>query len=216
MKFEYKVDSLRLSIPLRNCTIINPQLQDAFIDVRTNENTGEQIILKSHNGIPFELKYEDGTYVKIWIDPQITYNADTNTRSSENYLTVLANSKHLHTDYFKGITLNTLQPLFNYFMSLNVFKCSYKSFSTARYSDVDICFDFKASQSNFTDLKLNIIASCLNTAYWHTTDLEDNSGIWSPTKRKPRDQATPTKPYVKFYDKQKDMESKSKVLLKHI
>jgi hypothetical protein len=205
-----KVDSCKLSIPLSKCKILNKDLQDYFIDVRINTDTGEQTELKNHSGIPFiKTCADDDTYIRIWIEPQINYNAVTKQRSSEDYITLLVNSKHLQGDYFKGITKDTIKILHSYMMSLEVFKCSYSSFCNARYSDIDIAFDFKCNEDNFSILKQNITKSAINETYFHTLTQKDNSGIWTPTKRKPREQATPLKPYVKFYSKQIDFETKS-------
>jgi hypothetical protein len=204
MKYHFKVDSCRLSIPLNKCTILNQELLDHFTDLRINESTGEQTALKKFKGVPYTQKFDDGTSVKIWIEPQISYNKTTKERYTENYITLLVNSKHLKGEYFKGITKDTLPQLHAYMMSLNVFKCAFKDFSNARYADVDICFDFQCDEYNFKILKENIIKSALNPIYFHTTNQSDNSGIWTPTKRDPRKQATPTKPFIKFYSKEKD------------
>ena len=204
MQYHFKVDSCRLSIPLNKCTILNQELLDHFTDFRLNQDTGEQITIKEFKGVPFTQKSEDGTSVKIWIEPQTTYSKDTNKVSSENYITLLVNSKHLKGDYFKGITKDTISQVYAYMMSLKAFKCTLNSFKNARYADTDICFDFKCDEYNFGILKENIINSALNPMHFHTTNKSDNSGIWTPTKSDPRKQATPTKPFIKFYSKEKD------------
>ncbi|MCP3654321.1 MAG: hypothetical protein GY766_05415 [Herbaspirillum sp.] len=207
--YHIKVDSCRLSIPLQFCNILNKDLQDYFIDYRLNVETGEQTEIKTSEGIPFILNSDNGVYVKIWVDSQITFDKKTSKRYAEPYITLLANSKHLGKDYFRGITKDTLKDLYSYFMDLKVFECDFKYFKNARYSDLDIAFDFKCSQTNFAILKDNILKSCLNKTYFNTTNKDNNSGIWTPTKYQPRQQATPKKPYIKFYSKEIDFNTKS-------
>jgi len=209
MTYKFKVDSCRLSIPLNQSEILNKDLQDHFTDFRVNEDTGEQTEITKHSGIPFKQTFEDGTSVKIWIEPQMSYDKETQKRYSEDYVTLLVNSKHLRKRYFDGISKDTLKPLYEYMMSLKAFKCSYNAFKNSRYSDIDICFDFKCNEDNFAILKENILRSALNPIHFHTSNKEDHSGIWTPTKKDPRKQATPTKPFLKFYSKEKDFQYNS-------
>ena len=208
--YTFKVDSCALSIPLSKCEIVDQELQDHFRDIRINETTGEATEVKAYQGKPFKIDYEDGISVKIWIETQITYDTTLKKKSNEKYITLLANSKHLKSDYFKGITKETIKQHYDFIMSLNAFKCPYSSYINARYSDIDICFDFKCNEENFIILKENIKKSALEPLYFHTTNEIDNSGIWTPTRSKPRDQATPSKPYIKFYSKELDFLNKSR------
>jgi hypothetical protein len=104
-------------------------------------------------------------------------------------------------------------------MEQNVFKCTLNDFLKSRYTDTDIAFDIQnMSKEHFEILKSNIKASTLYPERWTSTHKPNNSGIWTPkTPRniKPRDFATPSKPYVKFYDKQIDFETKSNVFAQH-
>lgn len=202
--YQFKVDSCRLSIPLRQCEILNKELQDHFTDIRINKTTGETTQIKSYSGIPYKFQYDDGTSVKIWIDKQISYNKETKQRYSEEYIILLANSKHLKQHYFKGITKDTIKLHYEFIMALDVFKCSFDNYSKARYSDIDICFDFECSEDNFSILEENILRSALEPLHFHTSNKDDNSGIWTPTRKDPRKQATPKKPFIKFYSKELD------------
>ena len=73
--FISKVDSCKLSIPLKRIDEVIPQLIEHFTDYRTNRETGETRELKSFLGDPFIIDNTgvDGTYVKIWIETQITH-----------------------------------------------------------------------------------------------------------------------------------------------
>ena len=202
--YHSKVDSCKLSIPLRNCSIINQDLTDNFTDYRINEDTGLTEVVKSYKGLPYHQFYDNHTSMKVWINNQITYDKKEGTSFPEDYVSFLANSKHLETDYFKGITKETLGKLYNFIMSLDVFQCSFDTFKQARYSDIDICFDFKCDETKFARLKQNILKSAINEMHFHTSNKSNNSGIWTPTKKDPRNQSTPGKPYIKFYSKDID------------
>ena len=212
--YKLKVDSCKLSIPLQYCSEVSQDLVTYYKTILVNTETGELIDKESkEKREPFTLHTDYGTYFKLWIEPQTISKG-----VSEEFLSVLVNSKHLGVDYFKGITKETLIDIYNVIMSLNVFKCSYESFSNARYQDTDIAFDFETNKEHFEILKENIKRSTLFPDSWASTSKKDNSGIWAPktpSNIKPRDFATPSKPYVKFYDKQIDFETKSNVFAKH-
>jgi len=172
--------------------------------------------LKTMLGDPYVIDNTsvDGTYVKIWIENQITHIKVPGEKSSqvgEQYITLLLNSKHLHKNYFKGITKDTIREIYEYIMSLEVFKCDYKTFVSGRWSDLDICFDFEGTDIEFDVLKKNILNSVKKREYWFERKLKNNNGLWSPTEREPRKNSTPTKPYVKFYSKDLDFRTKSKL-----
>ena len=208
--FISKVDSTKLSIPLIECDIIDRSLKDYFEFQKINLTTGEKTIISQSEGEPFILDTEVGIFYKIWIEPQIISKG-----LSVPFLSVLVNSKHIGPDYFNGITKETLKQLHTNIMALEVFKCSFESFYNARYHDTDIAFDFQCNEANFKLLKDNIIASTLPqlVSTWSRTDTATNSGIWTPKTPKnikPREFATPSKPYIKFYSKEIDFKFRSR------
>ena len=204
-----KIDSGRISIELTKCQVINEMLNDLMVVSYASKETGEIRLEEEVDGKPFILdNKKDGTYVKVWVEPQINYVKGASV--SEMYLTLLINSKHLHKNYFKGITKETFFDLYTYIMSLNLFKCSYESFKNSRFNDIDICFDFEATKGNFDVLKRNIKLSVKDETKFHTTTSKSNTGLWAPFARNPRTSATPSNPYIKFYDKQLDLEVRSK------
>lgn len=212
--YNLKVDSCKLSIPLHKCYDVSPELvayyKTMLVDIDTGEIRDKETKEKRE---PFILNTDFGTYYKIWIEPQATKKGQ-----SDFFLSVLVNSKHLGEHYFKGITKETLKDIYNVIMSLNMFKCSYDDFSDARYQDTDIAFDFNTTKEHFEILKENIKRSTLYPELWASTSTEKNSGIWAPKTPKnikPRDFATPTKPYVKFYSKEIDFKTKSALFATH-
>lgn len=211
--YNLKVDSAKISISLEYCEILNTDLLDAFQLDRTNLVTGEVETVKQYKGEPFILNTDYGTYYKIWIEPQLAGKG-----VSKLYLSVLINSKHLGEHYFKGITKDTVSLLYQNIMEQNVFKCSLEDFLDARFIDTDIAFDFKCTAEHFEILKQNIKNSTLYPGLWASTHKSKNSGIWTPktpSNIKPRDFATPSKPYVKFYSKEIDFKYRSNIFANH-
>ena len=211
--YNLKVDSAKISIPLEYCEILNTDLSDAFQLDRTNLVTGEVETVKQYKGEPYILNTDYGTYYKIWIEPQLAGKG-----VSKLYLSVLINSKHLGEHYFKGITKDTVSLLYQNIIEQNVFKCSLEDFLDARFIDTDIAFDFKCTAEHFEILKQNIKNSTLYPELWTSTHKSKNSGIWTPktpSNIKPRDFATPSKPYVKFYSKEIDFKYRSTLFANH-
>jgi uncharacterized protein YfkK (UPF0435 family) len=201
--YESKVDSCRLSIPLKECTVKNDQLTDLITTIKYVASTGEHIKTTSKVSEPIVIDTEQGTYFKVYLDSQLTYvNGE---RTTEPYLTILVNSKLLQKEYFKGITKHTFQALYNYVMSTDTFSCSYESFQNARYNDTDICFDFISTKEEFNQLHKSLNSSFINPSLLHSVSKVDNLGMWTPSSKQPRQQATPSKPYIKFYSKELDM-----------
>lgn len=208
--YKLKVDSTRISIPLDECEIIDLNLTDLIQKTEINAESGEQINETYKVGSAHIRDNEkiDGTYFKIYLEPsQFVYI--NGQKVNKPFITILLNSKQIKKDYFKGITKDTFRQLYDVIMNENVFKCSYDSFKNSRYNDTDICFDFHSTITMFNTLKTNLTRSAINPSLFHQVSKKENNGIWTPTKTKPREQATPKKPFVKFYSKQIDMEEKS-------
>lgn len=213
--YQIKIDSCKLSIPIAKCSSISQELSDFFITQKINADTGElhQSNTQEKKRIPYQKNTDFGTYYRIWIEPQISAFGIT-----EDFISILVNSKHLGKDYFKGITKHTIKDIYSNVMELDLFKCSYDDFINSRYQDTDLAFDFKCNVEHFEILKENITRSTLFPELWATTSTAVNSGMWAPktpSNIKPRDFATPSKPYVKFYSKQIDFETKSNIFAKH-
>jgi hypothetical protein len=205
--YQSKVDSCRLSIPLKECTVKSSQLTDLITTIKYVEGTGEHIKTTSKVSEPIIIDTEQGTYFKVYLDSQLNYV--NGQRITEPYLTILVNSKLLQKEYFKGITKDTFTTLYNYVMSTDTFSCSLESFKNARYNDTDICFDFVSTKEEFNQLHKSLKASFVNPTLLHSVSKVDNLGMWTPSAKQPRQQATPSKPFVKFYSKQLDMEFNS-------
>lgn len=208
--YQLKVDSTKISIPLDECTVINKDLTDLISKISVNTETGEQLkeVLKVGSAHIRDNKHTDGTYFKIFLEPSQFVYVD-GKKVNKPFITILINSKQLTKDYFDGITKDNYKQIYDVIMNERVFTCSYDSFKKARYNDTDVCFDFNSTPKAFEALKTNLKRSAINPTLFHSVSKKDNSGIWTPTQSDPRKQATPKKPFIKFYSKQIDMETES-------
>lgn len=204
--FVPKVDSCKISIPLKEVKILNTTLQEQHLTQTTNLVSGEIVSEKTTAGRPFVFVDENTKEViKIWVENQ-PYYLDNGHKTTQKYITLFINSKHLHKNYFQGITRDTFKDIYTYMMSYEVFFCEYSVFQNARWSDLDVCFDFPATRVEFNTLKENVLLNVKKPQLWTNRTSKINVGLWAPTERNPRENAKgkTTKPYVKFYHKEVD------------
>jgi hypothetical protein len=204
-----KVDSTLLSIPLDECKILHPKLKDTFQVRLINTTTGDFEDFKKYKGNKLEITKEDtkdGTSYHFAINKQYYYPSK-GVQETRLYLSFLANSKHMKEGYFKGISKHTFKNFHERIMDMEVFEAPYSSFKNARYSDTDICFDSKCKPDDFQDLIDNFRNSFLadKKTCFHSINTTKNKGFWTPTYRKPRDQASPKLPFMKGYHKETEL-----------
>lgn len=202
IKGKTKVDSVRLSIPLTECVILDTNLIDRIQVQTTNTETGEVVSEKFQNGLPTIIKNADGTYLKFWKENQFMYV--NGQRIPNIYLTFLVNSKHLGKRYFEGITTETLPIIYDYIQSFKIVSFSYDALFKSRYNDTDLCVDFNSTLKTFNELKSRIKDITTQPTKWFSATEKNNSGIWTPTQSKPRDNAKPSSPFIKLYSKDED------------
>jgi len=201
-----KVDSCKISIPLDEVEILDTRLHEQHLVQTINVVSAEVVGERTTAGKPF-IFYDEETHeqVKIWIENQMFY-LDNGHKTTQKYITLLINSKHLHKSYFKGITKETFRDIYEYMMSYKVFYCDYEKFQSARWSDLDICFDFPSTRIEFNTLKQNILLAVRKPELWTNRTSKSNVGLWAPSEYSPREVAKKktSKPYVKFYHKEVD------------
>ena len=201
--FTNKIDSGRIAIPLNECEVIQERIIEEIAVTKSIKATGDLVEEHTKRREPIELTYkEDGTYIKVWVQPHINKKSNT----ADLYLELLINSKWLKPlnegeqhQYFAGITKDNFYLLYQNIMALNIFRCSYDSFKKARYNDIDICFDFTTTKEGFIGLRKSIKEMLHNRD--KMKEYKNNNFEFPNVTKKPREQATPTNPYVKFYDK---------------
>ena len=136
------IDSFKWRIELNKVDVLNSNLLDHIVNLKTNTSTGEVIeetpIQSNSLKVHFENYHIHFAINKIF---------------GVEYLVVLINSKLLEHDYLNGISMKNIEPLFNKIMSCNVFKCTFELFlSEGLVSDIDIKKDVLSSEKDFKDI----------------------------------------------------------------
>lgn len=210
-----KIDSFDLSVPLDECEVIDTSLIEKHSHDITNMVTGEIENVRESQGKSINVFNDtEGTRVRFSIGTQFYYTGTIGNdgkviKLPKPYITILIQSKHLGKDYFKGITKDTFKNIYEYIMSQKVIYCDYEVFKKGRWNDCDICFDFPGNDVQLDTLKQNIIKSVKDPKYWFSRRTKENTGLWSPTERDPRKNGKPRTPFIKFYNKTLDLETRS-------
>jgi len=133
----WSIDSLRIRIPLSQCTIIDSELNS--LQHIISSNTGE-ILESKLNTVRFVSNTGITTKVSITKEP-------IDKLRFELHAVILVNSKTLQKEYFTGITKDTLRQVYQYIMDLNVISFSFDSFKEAKCTDIDIKADISCTES---------------------------------------------------------------------
>lgn len=133
----WSIDSLRIRIPLIHCEILDMELN------------AMQHLISSITGEILESKLNTKRFISTTgITTTISLTKEpTQWNRLEYHIVILANSKALKEDYFKGISKNTFKKLYDYIIGLGVVKFSYKSFKEAQCTDIDIKTDISCTDS---------------------------------------------------------------------
>lgn len=134
----WSIDSLKIRIPTNQCTIIDSELNS--IQHIVSSKTGE-ILESKLNTRKFISQTGISTTISITKE-LISWN------QTELHVVVLINSKALKSNYFTGITKDTLKQLYQYFIDLNVVQCSFESFKAAQCTDIDVKSDIVCNDSD--------------------------------------------------------------------
>jgi len=137
---KWSIDSLRIRIPLSQCTIIDSELNS--IQHTISSNTGE-ILESKLNTVAFRNDTGITTKVSITKEP-------IDKSRFELHAVILVNSKTLQKEYFTAITKDTLYQAYQYIISLNLISFSFDSFKAAKCTDIDIKADISCTD---TDMK---------------------------------------------------------------
>ena len=196
----YKLDSLRIYIPLEKVDILDDYFGSYC--VITNTQTG---VTQMDKEAVLQKEYRDHIHPNIRttfkIDNKISFNAvEKNYRIG--HLVVFLNAKQLRSNYLLGITKDTIAEIYNYIMSLGAVRFSYEDFINARILDIDVCKDFicpvgidhnkdrdklyNALKEGVDEGKKAIVNKYKQTTLYYNQD---------------RERATLGKPHIKLYDK---------------
>jgi hypothetical protein len=198
----YKIDSTKIRLPFDDCEILNEGILSHYVLV--NELTGE--VSNTDFKRNCWIGEANGVKCRIAIESvNSTVSAKGEPPRLGRYITLVITSKMLGTDYFKGITKETLPIVYDYVMGLEVFKCSYDVWQNAMVTDTDICKDFKASFDEMRQLfqlmeRSSIPYSKRGVGVKTYIKGESQNGIeWND-----RNTTSQKHPFVKVYSKQLD------------
>lgn len=201
-----KIDSLKVLIPLSDCQIVSPTFMQQWQKLYHGE------LLDENEPIKFleSSKVSDVNGVKTKI-AVVRRKMDFTDKTSEGleYVCILVNSKMLKGKYFEGINFQNIADVYSYIIALKVVYFPMEIFMSAYYTDVDFCIDFEITPENFALFTKEVKARILpeNMHYVKSFATAENIGLQINN----REQATPTKPFVKFYHKSTELLNNSKV-----
>lgn len=197
-----KIDSLRLLVPMDEIQILDSKFLKRFISYcpetdEVDESTShiKTQIYNEFNGIKMRFA--------------MVYLLNENKEQTK-YLAIGISAKMLKENYFDGIDCYNIQTIFNYINSLNIIKISKQTFLNAKAVDVDLCIDFKLTNTTCKEvfsicyeltkpskiIKPNLFAEKLN------------KGIeWG--KRNEVAKGYKTKQFLKYYAKVLELENNS-------
>lgn len=186
-----KWDSLRLELPIEKVKILHrgqicKELQT--IEVETGAEVEAPFIRMSQSD------YEKGIVIRI-----LKQSRTAGFGVKEDRLIIQLSAKYLGSDYFLGITKETIAKAYEYLLSRDLVYVEWEDFLQAKVYDVDLCMDFKCEVDEFKKL-CSMLHLHINPTLWKKTTVfrkETNLGIEIGKDRKGKLQT----PYWKMYHK---------------
>lgn len=195
------IDSLKIRIPFHLVSIENEVLGDEYVLVSTR--TGEEFEDENFKSNAYSHKY-NGITTHYKIEKQITRH-----RTVEEYLVILVTSKILQHDYFKGIQSYTILDVYNRLMNETIVYFTFESFMNGECTDVDIKYDVLPN-APVKRIVENLYEQVIPQRQAHKAcsvyKQKSNLGIQFALRKT---QAFLSHPYLKFYEKVRELNSKS-------
>jgi hypothetical protein len=152
------------------------------------------------------------TKFKGGLEIQITNNIQLDNGSyetiKEEFYTFKITSKLLKQDYFNGIDYTTIKSIYDYIESVG-YSIDYKDFIISELTDIDYKFDLTLTPEVYKSI---VKQYNLNAKEWKELhkgidpyNKKNNQGIGFGI----RERATPSYPFMKFYNKEVECKSKS-------
>jgi hypothetical protein len=133
-------------------------------------------------------------------------------RTGRQFYCIGVNAKMLAEDYLRGITMENVERVYEYTQKIPYgLRFSPESFMNGRIFDTDFCYDGDAgSQKAWHDLMKGIDMKSPEPKVEKTIYQKDpvDKGLYTGIEFNKRESATPKKPYVKYYDKTLDIQSR--------
>lgn len=185
------IDSFKWKIELDKVDILNRNLLDHIISIKTNSATGEVLEEKPIQANSLQIQFNN-------------YNIHfaINKMFGVEYLIVLINSKLLEENYLSGISQRNIESIYNQLMDCKVFECSYPLFLDGIVSDIDIKKDLEVDTTAEFDaftkqLELATLPNRKSQQGCNRFQQKTNKGIEWNTRAK----SSYSKPFLKIYHK---------------
>lgn len=191
------VDSLKLSLPLSHVQIIDEDILSTKTKILVSDSSGEVLEETKLKELTKELTFENYK-IRVAITSRFNFQAETNVDQLEIYL----HSKACEYEYFKGLTNETIEAVYNRLMSANVFFCPFSVFLQGHVNDIDIKQDFDIEKTLFKELTKKL-----------ENEAKTHKQIGKGVKRYPitgniqfntRTTSTAYTPFLKIYDKREE------------
>jgi len=199
----FEIDSFKLRIPTDKATNLSDTLNQYVEEITINTNTGAVVKEKSKLLKDFVVEEEGFTTkyeLRNFINP-------TNNKESIEYYLIKITSKHLRNRYFEGITKDNINLVYESIQNQKILDLSFEDFINSYATDVDFQkLHYNNSYQDFLEVirKANTYNK-RHTKLHHldTTNRKDNQGF----QFSDRNQSTLTAPYIKYYNKEKQIKS---------
>ncbi|AXH75361.1 MAG: replication protein [Microviridae sp.] len=136
-----KVDSLRIKLNLTQCTYIDP---DLLAEKYLMSEHGTYLKTMKDKSYPIE---ENGHSTKYYITEN-SLNNDFSSKLRVKKLNIQFNAKLLGTEYFKGITNETIKTIYNKIIEQNIVKINFQDFMESTFYDCDITIDYLQNETD--------------------------------------------------------------------
>lgn len=196
------IDSLTIRIPIEYCDILDETLTSP------TRIYYEQINAVTHKLYPSKpvIREINGIKIRLTVSEQPYYNRSTKKTTQKRFIYTVLTTKLLKQYYFYGINKVTIPYLFDNLMSLEIFTCDYSHFLESLVSDIDICINTKLDNWLYKDFLHELqIRTGTKRKY---TELTYQPKL-AMLRLNKRTTASPSLPFCKSYDKEKELLNKS-------
>jgi hypothetical protein len=204
-----EIDSLKLRIPLNRVTILNKRLSGRIILVPFDKVTKKQYREENEN-LDFNEKFKNeallfqsDTGIKT---RYIVRREVTRLNNVKEFLVIGLSSKVLEAPYLEGITSKNICIAYKNLMKQGLIEVSYDNFLNGECTDVDIKKDYPFKQPLKSYIDTFEKYTKANRDGYRPFKNKENVGFqWS----KRETTGFMTRPYLKIYDKEIELKTKS-------
>lgn len=194
------IDSFSIRIPLDLVQIHDYRLLEnpKQVYLSTGEIAPDE---KPKRGYSYTLKL-DGYRCSFKVKSSVIgYDKERQSKMYADFLCIGVHSKLLHSQYFEGIRKDNIQLIYDRLQSFGIVSFSYDSFLSGLVSDVDIKRDSKVDR--LSD-RVKVVSKCVRPSadkYARKFKPSQGGGLQFAERSK----ATNSRPFLKIYDKSKDL-----------